>query len=147
MSVWNVNWPPARYSVHVLIAFAFHLGDFGVWGVLNLAEIFNRLNGTQVLIVGNHDTPETLCLPWRERAESAFVAVGGQRIWLSHHPRKSWKDKDNGTWHLYGHVHGSKRLGGSSLDVGVDCWKFQPISFTKIQEALLAFSGHATARE
>ena len=76
----------------------FHLGDFGVWGVLDLAEVFNLLNGTKVLIVGNHDTPETLGLPWRERAESAFVTVGGQRIWLSHHPRKVLERK--GEWDL-----------------------------------------------
>jgi calcineurin-like phosphoesterase family protein len=119
----------------------FHLGDFGVWGVLDLTEVFNLLNGTKVLIVGNHDTPETLGLPWRETAKSAFATVGGQRIWLSHHPRRSWKERESGTWHLYGHVHGSKRLGGFSLDVGVDCWGFQPVSFAQIKERLHALNG------
>jgi calcineurin-like phosphoesterase family protein len=119
----------------------FHLGDFGVWGVLDLAEIFNLLNGTKVLIVGNWDNPQTLGLPWREKASSAIVTAGGQRLWLSHHPRKSWKEKEAGTWHLYGHVHGSKRLGGFSLDVGVDCWGFQPISFAEITERLYALNG------
>ena len=38
----------------------FHLGDFGVWGVLNLAEVFNVLNGTKVLIVAITTLPRPL---------------------------------------------------------------------------------------
>jgi calcineurin-like phosphoesterase family protein len=119
----------------------FHLGDFGKWAGVNLEQVFNLLSGTKVLIVGNHDSPETLSLSWREKAQSAFVTVGGQRAWLSHHPRRSWNEREKGTWHLYGHVHGSKRLGGFSLDVGVDCWGFQPISFAQIKERLHALNG------
>ena len=37
----------------------FHLGDFGKWAGVNLEQVFNLLNGTKVLIVGNHDAPET----------------------------------------------------------------------------------------
>jgi calcineurin-like phosphoesterase family protein len=119
----------------------FHLGDFGKWACVNLEQVFNLLHGTKVLIVGNHDTAATVCLPWREKAKSVFVTVGGQRVWLSHHPRRSWKEREAGTWHRYGHVHGSKHLGGFSLDVGVDCWDFEPIRFAQIRERLHALHG------
>ena len=98
----------------------FHLGDFGKWTGVNLGEVFNLLNGTRVLIVGNHDTPETLCLPWRERAESAFVTVGGHRIWLSHHPRKSWKEKGTG------------RGTCTVMSTGVSVWGDFPLTWGQI---------------
>ena len=43
-----------------------------------------------------------------------------------------------GAWHLYGHSHGllPDDPNALSLDVGVDCWGFRPVSFAQIQACM-----------
>ncbi len=50
------------------------------------------------------------------------VTVGKQHIVLCHYAMRTWNHMHHGSWHLYGHSHGSlsEAQGGLSMDVGVD---------------------------
>lgn len=78
------------------------------------------------LLVGNHDK-RSKC----EAAGFSFVgnvaeiSVGTQRIWMSHYAHRSWPKSHRGSWHLYGHSHGTlsdddRTRAINALDVGVD---------------------------
>lgn len=45
-----------------------------------------------------------------------------------------------GAWHLYGHSHGRLSPQGRSLDVGVDCHNFRPISLDELTERMSVFT-------
>ena len=114
-----------------------HLGDFAHRGEpKRMRAIFDRLNGTKHLVVGNHDGADTLELPWASRHEIAHFRNNGIRAVLCHYGMRVWPGQHRGAIHLYGHSHG--RLDGTSLslDVGVDCWNFMPIDLTEIEARL-----------
>lgn len=74
---------------------------------------------------------------------------------MCHYPMKSWPNARKGAIHLFGHMHGRIRGTKRSLDVGADCWAFQPISLSEIRQRLKTlpadgeipdayFAGHAS---
>ena len=114
-----------------------HLGDFAHRADLNrMRAVFDQLNGTKHLVIGNHDGSDTLGLPWASKHEIAFFRSNGVRAVLCHYGMRVWPEQHRGAVHLYGHSHG--RLGGTSLsvDVGVDCWNFMPVDMPQIQSRL-----------
>ena len=58
-----------------------------------------------------------------------------QRIVLSHYAMRIWDRSHFGTWHLFGHSHGSMPDDPTSrsLDVGVDVWNYRPVSYEQIK--------------
>ena len=125
----------------------YHLGDFCFGSrdkqIANLVfgSLIRRLNGLIVFIKGNHDR-----IGWanRERfyAHSDSyreVEVNGQAITLCHYALRVWNKSHYGAWHLYGHSHGSlpDDPHSLSLDCGVDCHNFTPLSFDEVK-ALMA---------
>ena len=54
---------------------------------------------------------------------------------LLHYAMKIWRSSFRGTWHLYGHSHGSLPDDPNSLsfDVGVDCHDYYPISYKEVK--------------
>jgi calcineurin-like phosphoesterase family protein len=60
--------------------------------------------------------------------------VGEQRIDLCHYAFRTWNYSHKGSWHLYGHSHGTLPEIETSLsfDVGVDSWDFYPVSFDEV---------------
>ena len=57
------------------------------------------------LVLGNHDDYE-VCKPlFKEVYEQHFFKIGGQQIFVSHYPCRSWIKAHWGTYMLYGHVH------------------------------------------
>jgi calcineurin-like phosphoesterase family protein len=115
----------------------YFLGDLGMGD--GLLDIFNQLHGYKILILGNHDTEKIINFPWMDVSKELLVTVQDQDIWLSHHPQPSWPNKEKGTWHFYAHVHGRGRLNGLSIDVGLDCWKFYPITLEQIKRRFLTY--------
>ncbi len=115
----------------------YHLGDF-CFGRSD-AEFdmyFRRLNGLIVFIKGNHDK-----LAWQNRskfyASSASyreIDIKGQDITLCHYAMRVWNKSHHGSWHLYGHSHGSlpDDPNARSFDVGVDCHNYAPIEFEEV---------------
>lgn len=116
----------------------FHLGDFSL-GSNPASYYLDRLNGKINLIVGNH---EKSALREKNRFYSINdlleVSVEKQRIVLCHYAMKVWNKSHHGSWHLYGHSHGTlpDDPNALSLDIGVDCWNYRPVSIYQIRERM-----------
>lgn len=59
-----------------------------------------------------------------------------QVIVLCHYPIAQWDRRHYGSWHLYGHSHGTFDNGGLSMDVGVDANDFYPVSLEEVAEVM-----------
>jgi calcineurin-like phosphoesterase family protein len=116
----------------------YHLGDVGFTQPDKLRWILNRLNGSKILLLGNHDKQLA-----RERSTGfgdAFqsihdyleININGNKIILSHYPMLTWNGSGHGSIMLHGHAHGNTNYGHLSkakiLDVGVDVHNYFPMS-------------------
>lgn len=127
-----------------------HLGDFAMGGnhEVEVPRILSRLNGRKRLIKGNHDSKACLRSPqWSAVIHGSHeIEVDGWRVLMRHYnptpypdwPEKDWPGCEKGVVLLHGHSHGNchgytPRM--NSIDVGVDCWNYYPIS---IQDAVKA---------
>lgn len=129
------NW---NKKVHPTDAVYF-LGDF-CWFNQNSnvdpAYWRSQLNGRIFFIRGNHDKHI-------EKYEDQFIwikdmhqiVVQGQEITLCHYSMRTWNKSHHAAWQLFGHSHGSLPDDPNSLsiDVGVDCHGYAPISFEEIK--------------
>lgn len=115
----------------------YHLGDvaFGR-GVTDreVGAILNRLNGSIHLIDGNHEKLAH-ANRWRFKSIKDYdeIEIEGQRIVLFHYGLRTWHHDLRGVWMCYGHSHGGLPSLGKSMDVGVDCHNFTPISFNELK--------------
>ena len=98
------------------------LGDFSFYRSGKTEEILQQLNGSKILIRGNHDH-------WLDENTKDYflfvrdylsITIGKQPVILFHYPIAEWERIHHGAYHLYGHVHGSLQLPGRALDVGLD---------------------------
>lgn len=130
----------------------YHVGDFTLLGKKPTADYFQQLNGRINVIPGGHDH--------RWVGKSDYVSGSGhpvvilpplktvkfplpdsdqvQLIVLCHYSMRVWDRSHYGSWHLYGHSHGNLPPLKNSLDVGVDCWEYRPVSLAADQNALSA---------
>jgi calcineurin-like phosphoesterase family protein len=114
-----------------------HVGDFAHRiDVKRKRAIFSRLNGSKHLVPGNHDDADTLSLAWASIGQIRQIVVDGQKIVLCHYGLRTWPGSRRGALHFYGHSHGTLPGNSQSLDVGVDCWDFRPVSLPQIREVL-----------
>jgi calcineurin-like phosphoesterase family protein len=101
----------------------YFLGDFA-WKSTLAKLIRPRLNGRQIFFLqGNHDAAaETIKKSFAWWDQVKMIKIGDQEIWLSHYAHKCWNKMHYGTWHLYGHSHGTlpDDPNSKSMDVGVD---------------------------
>lgn len=119
----------------------YHLGDFAFGREdYHFTNIFRRLNGQIVFIEGNHDK-----LARRHRHK--FYAyhnsyyetkIKGDHVTLCHYALKVWNGSHHGSYHVYGHSHGTlpDDPNSKSLDVGVDCFNFYPVEWQQIKGIL-----------
>ena len=122
-----------------------HLGDFAFRGVKSQSDYLVRLSGRKHLIWGNHDAAIAREAPgWTSSQAMAEITVEGVRLVLLHYAMRVWPRSHYGAIHLYGHSHGKLPGDRQSLDVGVDCWDYRPISLTDIQRRLLALPERGT---
>jgi calcineurin-like phosphoesterase family protein len=119
----------------------FHLGDF-CFGSNNcdFDKYFSQLNGNIVWIKGNHDD-----LAWNNRQKfqtfsSGYyeVKINKQAIILCHYAMRVWNKFHFGSWHLFGHSHGTlpDDLNSLSFDCGVDTNNFYPYSLEDVKEKM-----------
>ena len=117
----------------------YHLGDWNFGGLKNMREFRDRIHCESIhLILGNHDfnhnqiPPSSVAhnfssvVPYRE------IVINGREIVLCHYAMRVWNNQSKGSWHLYGHSHGTlPRLHNFSLDIGVEgdvsSGKFNPV--------------------
>lgn len=123
----------------------YHLGDFALtWGKKHASivdGILWRLHGQKWLIVGNHDRKEvTQSHHWHKvchyhELKADLGGIHKQRIILSHYAMRTWNQMHRGSWMLHGHSHGSLvDIGGKTMDVGVDCHAYAPLSLEEVDD-------------
>lgn len=116
------------------------LGDIAFGRPEWLAHWLDGLRCKNLCVIwGNHDvTAKRLALAqprrfyWTERLNE--IKIDGTELTLCHYAMRVWNKSHYGTYQLYGHSHG--RLPDDpharSIDVGVDCHGFKPISLDQI---------------
>jgi calcineurin-like phosphoesterase family protein len=126
----------------------YHLGDVGFTQEDKLYNILKKLNGKIHLILGNHDKIIRKSNLLKSRFESisdiknVYVNIKKsndiQQIVLCHYAMRVWDKSHFGSYHLYGHSHGTLQddQNSLSLDVGVDNWNYYPVSFEQIHEKM-----------
>jgi calcineurin-like phosphoesterase family protein len=107
----------------------YHLGDFAFrQSREEMDRLLSRLNGNIHLIQGNHDRSSLKNVKrFASFQQIKCVKIGDQQVVLCHYPMRSWPSSHRGSWHLYGHCHGTVPSYGMSFDVGVDSWSFMPV--------------------
>lgn len=114
----------------------YHLGDVA-WKAVDFVPFIRRLNGKLVILRGNHDPKNLHNLASVEVHYVKMISIDNQKIWLSHYAHRVWPSSHHGTWHLYGHSHGSlpDDPNALSMDIGIDCHPgFAPFSLDEIRE-------------
>lgn len=117
-----------------------HVGDFTLFGdVATVKKYRERLHGDIHLVRGNHEKKnQDFSGIFESVSDIAEVSVGvsgvNYRVVLCHYAMRVWHKSHQGAWHLYGHSHGklSDDPNALSTDIGVDCWKFFPVSSQQI---------------
>lgn len=129
------------------------LGDFCFGVVDDAVRYLQQLHFKKFYFIwGNHDKAmEALWTNFKNGVNTANlkdkivwlgnmkeVKINGQSIVLNHYAMKVWNQSHRGVWHLYGHSHGSlpDDPHSLSLDVGVDCHNYTPVSFEQISQLM-----------
>lgn len=123
-----------------------HLGDFSFKNGKSITEYRKQLNGDIILVRGNHDS-SNLCLDdgFFDICDYLELEVNDvdaprckQLIVCSHYAFRVWNKSHHGSYHLYGHSHGTLPDDPHSLsfDVGVDCWDYKPLSYSQVKEVM-----------
>ena len=118
IEVWN-----SRVTDDDLV---YHLGDFTLGGINKMLRYYQQLNGTIVIMQGNHD--------WRWIGEYRewehgvidmapplhTIEIDGHLVVMCHYAMRVWDRAHHGSFHIYGHSHGELPGVGRSMDIGVD---------------------------
>jgi len=109
----------------------YHLGDVGFTNFTHIKRIFDALNGTKVLIKGNHDNFRI------NQYAQIFKDVRATHILdkfiLSHipiHPESLSRWKAN----IHGHVHANSLEDKRYINVSVEAIDYTPVDFDVIRE-------------
>lgn len=114
-----------------------HLGDFALADPGKIRNFVRRLNGRIHLVWGNHDSPQVRALDcWASSSAYEEIKDQGQFLVLCHYKFAVFNKSHYGAIQLYGHSHGSLPGNDQQIDVGVDCFKFTPVTLDEIKEAL-----------
>lgn len=121
----------------------YHLGDFSWDDEQGMRDYRNKIRCNNIIFIyGNHDkvleANRKLTLElFSEAHVSLERSIHGQYIHMFHFPILEWDQYWRGSWHLFGHVHGSKQHPESkAIDVGVDNLNYNPISFEELAERM-----------
>jgi len=129
----------------------YHLGDFTLLGKKQAKDYFQHLNGRIHVVPGGHDhrwlgkgtyhsrsDHPVVILPPLKTIKVSLPDFGQpQPLVLCHYSLRVWDRSHYGSWHLYGHSHGNLPPLENSLDVGVDCWNYRPVSLDTIASKLV----------
>lgn len=155
----NVSMEAAWNRVVAEDDLVYYLGDFAM-NVSSVPFLVSRLNGTKILIPGNHDKcwqKKDASNRWvRHYLEAGFQSVeqsmrleiAGQSVLLNHLPYRNeanpeqryfqHRPVDDGGWLIHGHVHNRWKVSGRQINVSVEMWNFEPVSLDCIAEIIKA---------
>ena len=128
----------------------YHLGDFTLGGEEQAFAYFSRLNGKISVIPGGHDKKwvakgeyisksgnPIVILPPLETIKLHIPGVKRPQLMvLCHYAMRVWNLSHYGSWHLYGHSHCGLPAHLKSMDVGVDCWNYFPVTLEQITKKM-----------
>ncbi len=118
----------------------YHLGDFGDF------KMIDKLNGNIILILGNYEIKDletnfandfSLYRKYLISLGFKDVIINGvsielpgiqEKIYLTHKPLDCKKDMFN----LFGHIHNLSKVKKFGLNVGIDCYNFNPVSTSEM---------------
>jgi calcineurin-like phosphoesterase family protein len=102
------------------------LGDVAFMSGSDAGRMVNRLNGTKILIEGNHDKKTlkdvTFFNAFKEVHKYLDINYDGHKIVMFHYPIAEWDQMQRGALQFHGHLHGgaSGLEKYRALDVGMD---------------------------
>lgn len=109
----------------------YHLGDVGFFSFSRCADVLKRLNGTKILIKGNHDHFKL------SQYQQYFKDIRASHILdkfiLTHipiHPESLYKWRAN----IHGHVHTNSLKDNNYFNTSVEVINYTPINFEVIRE-------------
>lgn len=119
------------------------LGDFAFVKTRQEAEAYRkRINCKNIIFIwGNHDNRNILTGVFENHYDQKLVSLpSGDKVFLNHYAMVTWDQSHRGSYHAFGHSHGNfnqykdKNMRDiKSLDVGVDCHNYQPLSFNEFK--------------
>jgi len=119
------------------------IGDWCAWRGASAGEIAKHYRkrlvaGKVILIWGNHDKKGRKDPLFVKQFDSVHdmleVNIDEQLFVLCHYAMRVWNKSHHGSFHLYGHSHGSlpDDPHARAIDVGVDCFNFSPVSVPEV---------------
>lgn len=160
----------ANFNAHVKPEdITYFIGDIFFCKKAEAKSILSRMNGTKILIRGNHDFKTSVMyeIGFSAVMEFAQIRLGQTYINLSHYPYKRsiwnhyWKilfDKkyrsklhfkrlmDDGNFLIHGHTHDMKKVNGRMIHVGVDAWGYRPVSQHQISRVIDDYNTNKSIR-
>ena len=136
------------------------VGDVFFCNYPTAKDIMSRLNGTKILVRGNHDSePSTMYkLGFDFVCENMRMKIGKTRVNVCHYPylKKPWNhyfkyliDKnykykansykripDDGLFLIHGHTHRTEQIQGREINVCVEAWDYKPVPITNISSLI-----------
>lgn len=113
----------------------YHIGDFAMGDRSLIPDIIKQLNGTIVLLKGNHDLRNSgdvnkyLAACVSSIYDSTIIRIEDKLLYMTHIPNFEFKSIDPDIdYHICGHVHESWTRQGNILNAGVDVHGFKPVS-------------------
>ena len=134
------------------------VGDTTFLNTTKTRAVIDRLNGTKIAVLGNHDPKQgsMLNMGFSLAVYKMELEIRGHKVIISHYPfRLPWyvklrlwlrkckldlrynerrHDDDGKTFLIHGHTHSTKQFEGRALHVGVDAWKYVPVPMWKIEQ-------------
>jgi len=136
----------------------YYLGDFAM-NVRLVPFLLSKLNGTKILIPGNHDKcwqktePANRWLKYYVDAgfqsiqQTMTLEIVGQLVLLNHLPYRNLNEPDqkyfdarpvdHGGWLIHGHVHHHWKVSRKQINVSVDAWEFKPVAIETLVEIII----------
>jgi calcineurin-like phosphoesterase family protein len=129
-------------------------GDCTYYSPSKFAGILEQLNGSKLLVRGNHDKPASTMaqIGFDFVVDELTIYIGGRTCTVNHFPyagtehHRGGKDdryldrrpkRRKGEVIIHGHTHSPKRRDGNMIHVGIDAWDYRPASMVEV-EALVA---------
>lgn len=125
------------------------LGDCFFQPSKRAAELMGRLNGSKLLILGNHDgsASSMLRLGFDAVMDVCFMLIGGRKCRLCHYPYAGSDGRGEpvddrfsdmrpprvpGEILVHGHTHSRRRIRENAVHVGVDAWDYGPVRIERL---------------
>ena len=127
------------------------LGDCFLMPFNLASRVMSRLNGSKILIPGNHDrsTRAMLSIGFDLVLPEVFMLIKGHKCRFSHYPyrtkgqeeagvgfKRPVRSSDKGSILIHGHTHGKLKRHSDMIHVGVDAWDYGPVRLEEVERLL-----------